>query len=181
MKNIIFLAPPAAGKGTCSDILKNTYDCKHISTGAILRSEIASQSSLGKEIKKIIDAGKLVSDDYMIKLIEETLSKLDKPFILDGFPRTINQAKNLSILFDKLNISNYIVIYLNIDKELALKRTLGRVTCDKCGRSYNIFFDLNQKLKEYVMIVKLRLLSEVMIMKKVLKYVLILMFKILYL
>ena len=53
MKNIIFLAPPAAGKGTCSDILKNTYDCKHISTGAILRSEIASQSSLGKEIKKI--------------------------------------------------------------------------------------------------------------------------------
>ena len=74
-------------------------------------------------------------------LIEETLSKLDKPFILDGFPRTINQAKNLSILFDKLNISNYIVIYLNIDKELALKRTLGRVTCDKCGRSYNIFFD----------------------------------------
>ena len=54
MKNIIFLAPPAAGKGTCSDILKNTYDCKHISTGAILRSEIASQSSLGKEIKKII-------------------------------------------------------------------------------------------------------------------------------
>ena len=104
MKNIIFLAPPAAGKGTCSDILKNTYDCKHISTGAILRSEIASQSSLGKEIKKIIDAGKLVSDDYMIKLIEETLSKLDKPFILDGFPRTINQAKNLSILFDKLNV-----------------------------------------------------------------------------
>ena len=141
MKNIIFLAPPAAGKGTCSDILKNTYDCEHISTGAILRSEIASQSSLGKEIKEIIDAGKLVSDDYMIKLIEETLSKLDKPFILDGFPRTINQAQNLSILFDKLNISNYIVIYLNIDKELALKRTLGRVTCEKCGRSYNIFFD----------------------------------------
>ena len=132
MKNIIFLAPPAAGKGTCSDILKNTYDCKHISTGAILRSEIASQSSLGKEIKKIIDAGKLVSDDYMIKLIEETLSKLDKPFILDGFPRTINQAKNLSILFDKLNISNYIVIYLNIDKELALK-DLGRQEGEEIG------------------------------------------------
>ena len=101
MKNIIFLAPPAAGKGTCSDILKNTYDCKHISTGAILRSEIASQSSLGKEIKKIIDAGKLVSDDYMIKLIEETLSKLDKPFILEALSTTINHPKKLSKLLEK--------------------------------------------------------------------------------
>ena len=90
MKNIIFLAPPAAGKGTCSDILKNTYDCKHISTGAILRSEIASQSSLGKEIKKIIDAGKLVSDDYMIKLIEETLSKLDKQYRILIISKTLD-------------------------------------------------------------------------------------------
>ncbi len=139
MKNIIFLAPPAAGKGTCSDYLKKEFDYEHISTGAILRSEISSQSSLGLEIKKIIDAGNLVDDDLMIRLIEDKLQKIEKPFILDGFPRTLNQAEALSQLFTKLQIDNYTVIYLNITKELALKRTLGRITCNNCGKSYNLF------------------------------------------
>ena len=141
MKNIIFLAPPAAGKGTCSEILKSTYDYEHISTGAILRSEIDSSSSLGLEIKSVIDSGNLVSDELMINLIEERLSNNQKKFILDGFPRTLNQAKKLNELFNKLDISNYVVIYLNIEYDLALKRTLGRITCDKCGKSYNTFFE----------------------------------------
>lgn len=141
MKNIIFLAPPAAGKGTCSEILKSTYDYEHISTGAILRSEIDSSSSLGLEIKSVIDSGNLVSDELMINLIEERLSNNQKKFILDGFPRTLNQAEKLNELFNKLDISNYVVIYLNIEYDLALKRTLGRITCDKCGRSYNTFFE----------------------------------------
>lgn len=141
MKNVIFLAPPAAGKGTCSDILKNKYNYEHISTGAILRSEIASQSSLGNEIKSIIEKGNLVDDKLMIKLIENKLTSINKNFILDGFPRTITQAYSLDNLFKELNINNYVVIYLNIDKSLALKRTLGRMTCLKCGKSYNIYFD----------------------------------------
>ena len=141
MKNIIFLAPPAAGKGTCSEILKNEFNYEHISTGAILRSEIASQSSLGNEIKSIIEKGNLVDDSLMIKLIENKLANINNSFILDGFPRTINQAYSLDNLFKELNIENYIVIYLNIDKSLALKRTLGRMTCPKCGKGYNIYFD----------------------------------------
>lgn len=141
MKNIIFLAPPAAGKGTCSDLLKENYDYEHISTGAILRNEIACQSSLGKEIADIMASGKLVSDEIMINLINNKLSTLNKNFILDGFPRTLNQAEKLNDLFTKLKIDNYVVIFLDIDKDLAKKRTLGRITCDTCGKSYNIYFD----------------------------------------
>lgn len=139
MKNVIFIAPPAAGKGTQSAILES-FGYLHISTGDMLREEIAKESTIGMQIKDIISKGLLVSDDIVFELIKNKLTNIDKPFILDGFPRSINQALMLDQLFNELNINNYEVIYLDIDMDSAMKRALGRLTC-KCGASYNIFYD----------------------------------------
>lgn len=140
MKSVIFIAPPASGKGTQSTYLES-LGYEHISTGDMLRSEINSGSKLGTEIKELIDCGELVSDEIVIELITNKLTSLNnKPFILDGFPRTMNQATSLNEIFEKLNINNYLVIYLDIDESIALKRALGRMTCE-CGKSYNIYFD----------------------------------------
>ena len=137
MKNIIFIAPPAAGKGTQSTFLEDKFGYVHLSTGDMLREASQSDTEDGKKIKAIIDSGSLVSDELMINLIKDKLSKLQgKPFILDGFPRTLPQAESLkSILGDE-----YIVIYLSLPEEIAMKRALGRMTCSKCGRSYNEYF-----------------------------------------
>ena len=137
MKNIIFIAPPAAGKGTQSTMLKEKFNYNHLSTGDMLREAIASGSEFGLMLKNIIDEGKLVSDDIMIDLIKGKLSNLEgKPFILDGFPRTLNQAIALESLLDK----EYEVIYLDLSEEEAIDRILGRLTCS-CGKSYNLNVD----------------------------------------
>ncbi len=137
MKNIIFIAPPAAGKGTQSNMLKEKFDYAHISTGDMLREAINSGSKLGMDVKNIIDKGELVSDDIIIKLVEEKLASLNgKPFILDGFPRTLNQAKSLDNIID----DNYVAIYLDLSEEEAVKRITGRLTCS-CGKSYNVNID----------------------------------------
>ena len=143
MKNIIFIAPPAAGKGTQSNMLKEKFGYNHISTGDMLREAINSGSEIGKEVKNIIDKGELVSDVLIIKLVKDKLTSLKgKPFILDGFPRTLNQAKSL----DELLTDDYIVIYLDLDESEAINRITGRLTCN-CGKSYNVNID---KLKPKV-------------------------------
>ena len=137
MKNIIFIAPPAAGKGTQSTMLKDKYNYNHLSTGDMLREAIASGSTLGLKVKNIIDRGELVSDELIISLINDKLAKIDgKPFILDGFPRTLNQAKSLDNMLDK----DYEVIYLDLSEKEAIDRILGRLTCS-CGKSYNLNVD----------------------------------------
>lgn len=143
MKNIIFIAPPAAGKGTQSNMLKEKFGYNHISTGDMLREVINSGSEIGAEVKNIIDKGELVSDDLIIKLVKDKLTSLKgKPFILDGFPRTLNQAESL----DKILTDDYIVIYLDLDESEAINRITGRLTCN-CGKSYNVNID---KLKPKV-------------------------------
>ena len=143
MKNIIFIAPPAAGKGTQSNMLKEKFGYNHISTGDMLREAINSDSEIGAEVKNIIDKGELVGDDLIIKLVKDKLTSLKgKPFILDGFPRTLNQAESL----DKILTDDYIVIYLDLDESEAINRITGRLTCN-CGKSYNVNID---KLKPKV-------------------------------
>jgi len=140
MKNIIFIAPPAAGKGTVSDYLVKNFNYEHISTGDLLREEITSGSDFGKEIDKIISTGSLVSDDIMSKLMDTRLKELDKdkPFILDGFPRTLNQAEKLNEMLVSNKVTNNVAIYLDIDLNKALERVLGRVICPNCKKSYNV-------------------------------------------
>jgi len=139
MKNVIFIAPPAAGKGSQSKKLVE-YGYIHISTGDILREEMRKKSSVGLEIEDIMRKGSLVSDEIVFDLISKKLKDITKPFILDGFPRTLKQAEMLEELFNKLHIDSYEVIYLDIELEVALKRALGRYACE-CGLSYNIYFD----------------------------------------
>ncbi len=139
MKSVIFIAPPAAGKGTQSSRLED-LGYIHISTGDMLREEISSGSKLGMEIKEIIDKGNLVSDELVYELIKNKLDNITKPFILDGYPRTITQAESLDNLLQELNLNNYEVIYLDLPFEEALKRALGRLTCS-CGASYNIYYE----------------------------------------
>lgn len=143
MKNIIFIAPPAAGKGTQSEWLKEKYNYEHISTGELLRGAIADGTELGKKVDEVIAGGNLVSDDIMIALLKETLVKLptDRPFILDGFPRTINQAVALNELLSEIGVTELVAIYLNIEEDEAMHRALGRIGCPKCKKGYNIYYE----------------------------------------
>jgi len=139
--NIIFIAPPAAGKGTLSDKLVTKYSYKHLSTGDLLRAEIKKENDLGKKIEEIISRGELVSDDIITELLKNELKSIEGKFILDGYPRNIAQANTLNGIFSELNIENYVTIYLDLEEELAMKRALGRVICGGCGASYNTYFE----------------------------------------
>lgn len=141
MKNIIFIAPPAAGKGTQSELLVSEFGYNHISTGDLLRSKQNDGSELGNYIKDLLSQGKFVDDDIVTKLLSDKLSSIDGPFILDGYPRNIEQANILDDVLKSLNLSIDAVIYLNVDSETAMKRALGRVSCPKCNKIYNKYIE----------------------------------------
>ena len=143
MKNIIFIAPPAAGKGTQAKLVSIEYNIPHISTGDLLREEMAKESEIGLSIKKDMDAGNLVSDEVITLLLRNRITKEDcqKGFILDGYPRNLAQAKILNNLLEELNIDKCLVIFFDIDKQTALKRTLSRIVCSNCGSSYNLLIE----------------------------------------
>ena len=143
MKNIIFIAPPAAGKGTMSSLLKAKYGYMHISTGDLLRDAKNQDNELGRKLVTMLSSGKLVPDEIVLELLEKSLDNRDKgiPFILDGYPRNLSQVDSLLNLFKKDDIDNYIAIYLDIYYEKAMHRTLGRLTCKNCGNSFNKYIE----------------------------------------
>ena len=136
MKNIIFIAPPAAGKGTQSDILVNKYGYNHISTGDLLREEVASGSELGKELEQKMANGELISDEIVNNLLTNALMG-DKPFILDGYPRNVKQITYLEEILNSINKKIDVVIYLNVPEDVACNRACGRLICPKCNRSFH--------------------------------------------
>lgn len=139
MRNIILIAPPAAGKGTQAELLEQKYNIPHISTGDLLRNEINNNSELSNEIKKTIDKGLFVEDKIVLQLLKNRIKEEDcnNGYILDGFPRTLNQAK---LYYDYLinNNQKAIAILINLDKEVAKARINSRLSCSNCGRVYNI-------------------------------------------
>ena len=143
MKNIIFIAPPAAGKGTQSKLVSEEYNIPHISTGDLLREEIAKGTDLGKKLKEIMDKGNLVSDEVITTLLKNRITSADckNGYILDGYPRNLTQAKIYNDLLEELHYDKGIVIFFDIDKERALKRTLSRIICSNCGSSYNLLVE----------------------------------------
>ena len=149
MKNVIFIAPPAAGKGTVSEFLMKKYNYLHISTGELLRKIALEESELGREIKLLMREGKFINDNLIFRVLESALKKVEKkPFLLDGVPRNLNQAKYLTELFSKLNVNNYIVINLEINENTSVKRATGRRICQQCNTTYNIYFDEFKPVKE---------------------------------
>ena len=141
MKNIIFIAPPAAGKGTQSELLVSEFGYNHISTGDLLRSKQNDGSELGNYIKDLLSQGKFVDDDIVTKLLSDKLSSINGPFILDGYPRNIEQANILENVLKSLSLSIDAVIYLNVDSGSAMKRALGRISCPKCNKIYNKYIE----------------------------------------
>ena len=140
--NIILFGPPGAGKGTQADNLVKDFNLYKISTGDLLRKEIKNNTLLGKKIKSVIDKGLLVSDDIINDLMEKALSdkKINNRLIFDGYPRNINQAKQLDLLIKKYNQKISCVLCLNVDKDIIIKRILGRQTCSNCGLIFNEYF-----------------------------------------
>ena len=140
MKNIMFIAPPAAGKGTQAERVVEKYHIPHISTGDILREISKEDSEIGEYVRETLASGKLVKDEITYQLIEDRLKKDDckNGFIIDGFPRNLDQANEYDKILERLNYEVGNVILIDIDKEILEKRITGRRLCEKCGAIYNI-------------------------------------------
>jgi len=152
MRNIILFGAPGSGKGTQSKILVQKYNLFHISTGDILRNEIANNSELGKIAKAIVDAGKLVSDDIVDSLVESTIAKNKdhfSGFIFDGFPRTCEQAITFNSILKKFNAKIFIVIYLDVPIEERIKRVEIRSHTSHRNDDNDINI-INARVKEYI-------------------------------
>jgi adenylate kinase len=139
---IILLGPPGAGKGTQARRLEEQYGLVQLSTGDVLRAAVKAGTSLGREAKTYMDAGKLVPDDLIIRLIEEWMQKPEakKGFILDGFPRTVPQARALDAMLLNRGMKLKAVVEMKVDDGALIARVSGRFTCNKCGEGYHDSF-----------------------------------------
>ena len=150
MKNIIFIAAPAAGKGTISEDLVKKYNYSHISTGDILREMSSRNDDFGKNLANLLQSGQLVSDEIVYEALRRRLlmDDIKKGFILDGFPRNINQAKEYDKILKEANIDFGVVIYLDVSKDVLMKRITGRRICSSCGSTYNVLTGVNTPKKD---------------------------------
>lgn len=145
--NIVLLGPPGAGKGTQAERLEKSRHMVQLSTGDMLRKEVASGSELGQRAKAIIESGSLMPDDIMIRLISDRFCRDDPEngFTLDGFPRTAEQAKALDELMGKKGLTLDGVIEMRVDDDLLTERITGRFSCARCGAGYHDKYHLPKK------------------------------------
>ncbi|KAK4140905.1 adenylate kinase [Dichotomopilus funicola] len=145
---MILIGPPGAGKGTQAPKIKEKFNCCHLATGDMLRSQVAKKTTLGREAKKIMEAGGLVSDDIVIGMIKEELDNNKEckgGFILDGFPRTVPQAEGLDKMLRERNQQLQHAVELKIDDQLLVSRITGRLVHPASGRSYHTTFNPPKK------------------------------------
>lgn len=147
MKNIVIFGAPGAGKGTQSDFIVEKYNLTHISTGDLLRKEIADQTELGKRIKGIMDAGQLVSDDIVIEMIDNAIARDTKGILFDGFPRNVAQAEVLDKLLAKHGRTLSCMVRLDVPREELIRRMLERAKVS--GRSDDNEETIKNRLVEY--------------------------------
>ena len=147
---IVLLGAPGSGKGTQANLLKDENIVPHISTGGMLRDAVAAGTRFGQKAKPIMDAGDLVSDEIMLGIIAERLSQADAAdgFILDGFPRTKQQASDLEELLDQLGAPLDAAVLMDVGFDVLMKRLTGRRTCSTTGKLLNIYFSPQEELDE---------------------------------
>ena len=145
--NVIFLGPPGAGKGTHAQKLMNEMGIPQISTGDMFRAAVKEGTELGKKAKACMDAGQLVPDEITIGIVRERLQKPDctKGFILDGFPRTVEQADALDGILKSLSIHLTRAVDISVPSSSLIERAVGRRVCKKCGAAYHIRFNPSKK------------------------------------
>jgi adenylate kinase len=137
---LVLLGPPGAGKGTQAKRLAEKLGLPHISTGDILRQNVKDGTALGKQAKGIMDKGLLVPDELVAAMLDERFNNPDikKGFILDGYPRTLVQAKTLDEILSRKKLSVDLVVYLDTSDEIIIKRLTGRLVCSKCGANFHV-------------------------------------------
>jgi adenylate kinase len=140
---LILLGPPGAGKGTQADKIAKEYNIPHISTGDIFRANIKNETELGLEAKQYIDNGELVPDTVVVAIVEDRIKQDDTEngFLLDGFPRTENQALALDDVLKEMNISLDAVININVDSQILVSRITGRRICKDWGATFHVEFN----------------------------------------
>jgi len=146
-KVIVIIGPPGAGKGTQARLLSEKYEYPQISTGDILREMAQAETPLGQEIKATLASGKLVSDKILAEVIQTRTSRPDckNGYILDGFPRTVNQAHQLEELANQQQ-KEVLLVRVKVHEDVLFKRLTGRSTCPQCGEIYNVYFRPSMKL-----------------------------------
>lgn len=145
---IVLLGAPGSGKGTQAQKLQLERGQPQVSTGDLLRSAVAEQTPLGLEAKAAMDAGELVSNEIVLAMIRERLGQPDAVggYILDGFPRNLEQAKALGLLLDELDQTLDAVVLLHVDFDILMKRLTGRRTCSKTGKLLNVYFSSQEEI-----------------------------------
>ena len=137
--NLLIMGAPGTGKGTMSNIITKEFEVVHVSTGDMLRASIANGSPVGLEAQNYMNSGKLVPDSIIHDIIVERLGQkdMDAGFLMDGYPRTLEQAKDLSLILDEVGKKIDLVINLYVDDEVLKERITGRRLCKKCGAIYH--------------------------------------------
>ena len=144
--NIILFGPPGAGKGTQAQFIVKKHNYFQLSTGNLLREEVKLKTPIGAEIDKLISNGKFVSDATVNVLLRQSITylKFRDRIIFDGYPRNVEQAKNLKVILGEFQQTIGHVIFLNVSRDIIEKRIMGRMTCEKCHMTMNEFFNKEQ-------------------------------------